>query len=326
MSLCGWQSCSARFLLWGASLSVFSCYKIEVLPALFTQQFLARLETLRIRARRQFLGSRPGGHLSPRRGAGLEFAEYRHYIPGDDPRYIDWKLYSRTDKLYIKLFQEEEELYTSVFLDLSGSMAYPVGNRKYETARDVALALAYVVLASNDAVKLLVLSQAQDGQATPFFRGRQRLLDLADFLEAHRPAGRVDPPLALARQLQTVHRPGKAIWISDFLFPPPAMQSGLNLMRAANFDLAIIQVLGKDEMNPPLLPSGARLVDSESGESGLVRFDATAKKEYLRRLDIHNRTLRSFCHQAGIHHALVITDQDVQTFVLRELPALGMLT
>ena len=81
-----------------------------MLPALFTPQFLARLETLRIRARRQFLGSRPGGHLSPRRGTGLEFADYRHYTPGDDPRYIDWKLYSRTDRLYIKLFQEEEEL------------------------------------------------------------------------------------------------------------------------------------------------------------------------------------------------------------------------
>ena len=118
----------------------FHATKQLMLPALFTPQFLARLETLRIRARRQFLGSRPGGHLSPRRGTGLEFADYRHYTPGDDPRYIDWKLYSRTDRLYIKLFQEEEELYTYLFLDLSASMAYPVGNDKYVTARALALA------------------------------------------------------------------------------------------------------------------------------------------------------------------------------------------
>ena len=297
-----------------------------MLPALFTPQFLARLETLRIRARRQFLGSRPGGHLSPRRGTGLEFADYRHYTPGDDPRYIDWKLYSRTDRLYIKLFQEEEELYTYLFLDLSASMAYPVGNDKYGTARDLALALAYVVLASEDAVKLHALGSGANGLATPFFRGRQRLFDLATFLEAHRPEGRGDPVMAVARHLQTVRRPGKAIWISDFLFPAAVCQAGLNLLRAANFDLAVIQVLGKDEVDPLLMPAGARMVDSESGETAMVRFDAQAKKEYLRRLDLHNRTLRSFCHQAGVHYALFTTGQDLQTFVLRELPALGMLT
>lgn len=300
--------------------------KKAVLPSLFTPQFLARLETVRLRARRQFLGSRPGGHLSPRRGTGLEFADYRRYAPGDDLRYIDWKLYSRTDRLYVKLFQEEEELYTYLFLDLSASMAYPLGNGKYEAARDLTLALAYVVLASDDAVKLHVLCSPAHGQATPFFRGRQRLLDLAAFLETYEPEGRVDPPLALARHLQTVRRPGKAIWISDFLFPATVSQAGLNLLRAANFDLAVIQVLGREEMDPPVIPTGARLVDSESGETALVHFDAQAKKEYLRRLDLHNRTLRSFCHQAAIHHALFITGQDLQTFILRELTALGMLT
>ena len=132
--------------------------------------------------------------------------------------------------------------------------------------------------------------------------------------------------MALACHLQTVRRPGKAIWISDLLFPAAVSQAGLNLLRAANFDLAVIQVLGKDEVDPPLVPAGARMVDSESGEMALVRFDAQAKKEYLRRLDLHNRTLRSFCHQAGVHYALFTTGQDLQSFVLRELPALGMLT
>jgi len=297
-----------------------------MLPTLFTPQFLARLETLRIRARRRFLGNRPGGHLSLRRGVGLEFADYRHYTPGDDPRYIDWKLYARTDRLYIKLFQEEEELYTYLFLDLSASMAYPTRNDKYGTARDVVLALAYVVLASNDAVKVHALNSGAKDYATPFFRGRQRLLDLASFLSAHQPAGRVDLPAALARHLQTIHRPGKAIWVSDFLFPATVYQAGLNLLRAANFDLAVIQVLGQDEVDPPLAPAGARMVDSESNETALVRFDAQAKQEYLHRLDHHNRGLRSVCHQTGVHYALFTTGQDLQQFMLSELPALGMLT
>jgi uncharacterized protein (DUF58 family) len=300
--------------------------KKAILPPLFTPQFLARLETLRLRTRRRFLGSRPGGHLSLRRGTGLEFADYRPYTPGDDPRYIDWKLYSRTDRPYIKLFQEEEELYTYLFLDFSASMAHPAGNEKDSAARDLALALAYVVLANDDAVKIHALSSARSGVATPFFRGRQRLFDLAAFLQSHHPQGQVDPPVTLAHHLQTVHRPGKAIWISDFLFPTGVVQAGLNLLRSADFDLALIQILGKDEVNPPLEPGGARFVDSESGEMTIVRFDAQAKQEYLRRLDLHNRTLQSFCHQAGVHYAQFVTGHDLQTFVLRELPALGMLT
>jgi len=300
--------------------------KKSPLPALFTAQYLARLETLRVRTRRKFLGGRSGGHLSPRRGAGLEFADYRPYTPGDDPRYIDWKLYSRTDRPYVKLFQEEEELYTYLFVDFSASMAYPAGDGKDNVARDLALSLAYVVLANEDAVQLHALSEATTKRSTPFFRGRQRLLDLSMFLRNQEAQGRVNPPIALARQLQTVHRPGKAIWISDFLAPLEAAQAGLRLLQSADFDLAVIQVLGAEELDPPLGPGGLRLVDSESRETAVVRFDAQAKQEYLRRLDLHNRTLRSYCHKTSVHFAQFITNQDLQRFVLRELPALGLLT
>ncbi|MSQ47342.1 MAG: DUF58 domain-containing protein [Deltaproteobacteria bacterium] len=295
--------------------------KKTALPSLFTPQFLARLETLRVRTKRQFLGSRPGGHRSLRRGNGLEFADFRPYTMGDDPRYIDWKLYSRTDRLYIKLFQEEEDLYTYLFLDLSASMEHPTGNNKYESARDLALAIAYVVLANDDAVKLHLLGSSARQLATPFFRGRQRLFDLATFLAPHRPTGHVETPTALAQHLRTLHRPGKAIWISDFLFPAPVYQAGLNLLHAANFDIALLQVLGKEDVDPPLLSAGARMVDSESGEAALVRFDASAKEAYQRRLEVHNRALRSSCHQTGVRHALFTTSQEVSTFVLRELPA-----
>src|SRR5215471_19343950 len=266
-----------------------------MLPALFTPQFLARLETLRIRARRRFLGNRPGGHLSLRRGTGLEFADYRHYTPGDDPRYIDWKLYARTDRPYIKLFQEEEELYTYLFLDYSASMAYPASDSKEASVRDLALSLAYVVLASGDAVQLHVLSDERGGNATPFFRGRQRFFDLSLFLQGKKAHGALAPPTSLAQHLQTVHRPGKAIWISDFLFPTTTAQAGLNLLRSANFDLAVIQILGKAEVDPPLELGGVQLVDSESRETALVRFDAQAKQTYLQRLNAHNRALQSHC-------------------------------
>ena len=308
-----------------------------MLPPLFTADYLSRLETLRIQTRRRFLGSRPGGHLSLRRGAGLEFADYRRYSPGDDLRYIDWNLYGRTDRLYIKQFQEEEELYTSLFLDSSASMAYPAQDGKSEAARDIILSLAHVVLAGSDAVKLSLLGAATPQSApatTPFFRGRQRLVNFAEFLAGYirsvgfQPANNrdhVNVVQSLARQLQQSHHPGKAVWVSDFLFPLPDVRAGLSLLRGAGFDLAVIQILGHEEIDPPTFPGGARLTDSESGEESLVYFDDHAKQTYMQRLDRHNRELQSSCHQAGVHYARFITHQDLPYFVLRELPELGLL-
>src|ERR1051325_8840565 len=108
--------------------------------------FLTRCEPLRLRARRRFLGRRKGSHLSPRRGTSLEFADYRSYSAGDDPRSVGWGLYARTDRLYVKVFQEEEDLFGYVFFDASASMAHPAEDRKFEAATALGLALCYVIL------------------------------------------------------------------------------------------------------------------------------------------------------------------------------------
>src|SRR5713226_6615930 len=118
------------------------------LPEEFTPEFIGRLEHLRIKTRREYAGLGKGAHLSPRRGSSLEFSDYRHYSIGDDFRYIDWGLYGRTDKLYIKLFKEEEDLLTYVFLDASASMGFPTADRKFEAAVATTLAVAYVALAA----------------------------------------------------------------------------------------------------------------------------------------------------------------------------------
>src|SRR6266481_2465564 len=122
------------------------------LPEEFTPEFIARLDHLRIRTRREYAGMGKGAHLSPKRGSSLEFSDYRHYSAGDDFRYIDWGMYGRTDKFYIKLFKEEEDLLTYVFLDASASMAFPAADKKFEKAITTALSLAYVALASGDRV------------------------------------------------------------------------------------------------------------------------------------------------------------------------------
>src|SRR5437660_12522416 len=131
------------------------------LPDEFTPGFLARLEKLRIRTRQRYAGLGRGMHLSPKRGSSLEFNDYRHYSPGDDFRYIDWGLYGRTDKLYIKLFKEEEDLLTYIFLDASASMAHPARDAKFEAAVSMALALSYVTLAVGDRVMIRVLAGSE---------------------------------------------------------------------------------------------------------------------------------------------------------------------
>ena len=296
-----------------------------MLPPLFTPPYLSRLEALRIRTQRRFLGSRPGGHPSPRRGAGLEFAEYRRYAPGDDLRYLDWNLFARTDKLYVKQFQEEDELYTSLFLDGSASMAGPA--RKFDSARDVVLSLAYVALAGKDAVGIALLGpEPAPPPASSYVRGRRRFVDLAGRLAAQRPGrGQVNVVRALAQSLQQSHHAGKAVWVSDFLFPLAAVRGGLSLFRGVNSELTVIQVLGGDELDPPVYPGGARFTDSESAAQDLVYFDARAKRAYVARLEQHTRELTGLCHQAGVHYARLVDHDDVADFVLRELPRLGLL-
>src|SRR3989338_7777665 len=105
-----------------------------MLPAPFTSDFLNRLECLRLRTRKEFLGSRPGSYSSPRRGTSLEFADYRRYSPGGDLRYLDWGILARSDRLYVKLYREEVDLFVYLFVDASGSMGFPTGAEKFVPA------------------------------------------------------------------------------------------------------------------------------------------------------------------------------------------------
>ena len=153
-----------------------------MLPEPFNPQFLSQLETLRLRTRKEFLGSHTGNYSSPRRGTSLEFADYRRYAPGDDLRYLDWGIYARTDRLYIKLFREEVDLFAYIFVDASASMAFPSPKQKFLPASHIAAALSYVVLANHDHVKLHLLGNSFSHAASPFYRGRRRITDCIQFI------------------------------------------------------------------------------------------------------------------------------------------------
>ena len=293
-----------------------------MLPAPFTTEFLNRLEALRLRTRKEVLGNRPGSYTSPRRGASLEFADYRRYSPGDDIRYIDWGIFARSDRLYVRLFREEVDLFAYIFIDASGSMAFPSRQEKFAPACNLALALAYVVLANQDHVRLHCLHGAPS--ASPFYQGRHRMMELIDFVSSVSPDGPLDLAPALGAQLQRIRRPGKAILISDFLTSADSYQQGLNLLRAFNLDISVIQVLSRPEIEPAFPRGGVALVDSESHEEITLRWSAALRRDYHERLERHNRGLKSFCHQSGIHYSLYVTGEDLSEFVLATLPAIGL--
>ena len=295
-----------------------------MLPAPFTTDFLNRLEALRLRTRKAVLGNRPGAYTSPRRGASLEFADYRRYSPGDDIRYIDWGIFARSDRLYVRLFHEEVDLFVYVFVDASGSMGFPSRAEKFAPACNLALALSYVVLANQDHVRLHCLRETEGAEASPFYQGRHRMIDLLDFVSAAAPAGALDMASSLGQHFKRIRRPGKAILISDFLMPAESYQQGLNLLRAFNLDIAAIQVLSRREIEPRFARGGAVLVDGESREELRIRWNERIRRRYQESLERHNRELRSFCHQSGIHYSLFVTDQGLSDFVLTTLPSIGL--
>jgi uncharacterized protein (DUF58 family) len=296
-----------------------------MLPEPFTPHFLAQLEALRLRTRKEFLGGHAGSYAAPRRGASLEFADYRKYAPGDDLRYLDWGIYARSDRLYIKLFHEEMDLFVYVFIDASGSMAFPSISEKFLPASHIAAAIAYVVLANQDHVKIHLLGEPGTAKSSPFYRGRLRMVDCVQFTAAAVPGGSLDMAAALAHHLKTLRRPGKAILISDFLMPVASYQQGLNLLRAFNLDIAAIQVLARSEVDPPLAVGGIDLIDSETGAAVKLQWNDGARRAYQAKLAQHNSEIRSFCHQSGIHYSLYVTDRDFSNFVFATLGATGLL-
>jgi uncharacterized protein (DUF58 family) len=294
-----------------------------MLPEPFTPDFLSQLETLRLRTRKEFLGSQTGSYSSPRRGTSLEFSDYRRYAPGDDLRYLDWGIYARTDRLYVKIFREEVDLFAYVFIDASASMAFPSRQQKFLPAGHIALALSYVILANHDHVKLHLL-QGAGGRSSQFYRGRRRMADCIDFATSVVPGGSLELAPSLSEHLKRLHRPGKAILISDFLMPAPVYQQGLNLLRAFDLDIAAIQVLARDEIDPRFPNGGLALIDSETNREITYQWSGNSRREYQTKLAHHNLEIRSFCHQSGIHYSLYVTDRDLSDFIFATLPAIGL--
>lgn len=292
-----------------------------MLPAPFTPELLARLEGMRLRAARRRM---PGRHTGARRGAGLEFADYRKYAPGDDLRYLDWGLLARTDRLYVKVFHEEADLSVHLFVDASGSMRFPSQAEKFTPACHVALALAYAVLANDDGVRFHFLQDAARALASPLFRGRRSIMDALAFVNGFAPEGPLNLSAAIGRHLRSIDRPGKAVVVSDFLVDPEDCQRGFGMLRAAGFDVAALQVLGAAEMDPPFAEGALVVQDSETGAEMPLQWNAGARRRYREALDQRIRELADSCRGRGIDAALYVAERNTTDDIIGVLTAMGV--
>jgi uncharacterized protein (DUF58 family) len=275
-------------------------------PPLFDETFLRRLEQLELASRRLTAGRMKGERRSVRRGQSVEFADYRNYAAGDDLRQLDWNVYARLERLFIKLFVEEEDVTVHVLVDASRSMDFGQPN-KLDFARRAAGALGYLGLASLDRVSVAFLG---DGHATGMrpMRGKRRALELFAFLsETH--GQRLTGLAAAAREYAARLRgTGPLLLLSDLM--DPGYLDALRDLAGTRCQLSVLHVLAPEELDPEV-PADARLVDSETSQGVEVTGDEDLVDRYRARLSEWQAEIAAFVSARGGAYVAVPSDLDL---------------
>jgi len=210
---------------------------------------VARISRLELQARTVVEGFLTGLHKSPYFGQSIEFVQHREYVPGDDPRRIDWKAWSKTDKYYIKQYEEETNLRCTLLVDISESMQFGGGHgSKYDYACGLAGCLAYLLLRQQDAVGLLSFAESVRG-IVPLRSKRSHINDLLAALQADRPGQKTDLYGVLAKTADQMTQRGLIVLVSDLLAPREGLFKGLQLLRNRGHEVAVLHVLDDQELD-----------------------------------------------------------------------------
>ncbi len=285
--------------------------------ALFDRELLRKLESLSFISRRIYRGDTRGSHASVRRGTSLDFADYRTYQPGDDFRAIDWSIFGRLDRLFVRLYAEEEDLTVHVLLDSSASMGYGVPP-KLDYARRLAAALGYVGIGSLDRVGVTTFGAGLGGGLAPR-RGRAQLFHLMEYMSGIRASGGTDVARSLEDYARRSQSPGLAIVISDLLDDSlSGYQRGLSALLFHDFDVVLVHVLDRQEI-VPLEDGAVRLTDMETGQARPVFVDRSVREAYQKRLGGFFGEVESFCLAHRIEYLRAATVVPLEDVVLRYL-------
>ena len=282
---------------------------------LFDSAFLRKLERLELVAKKIFRGQLRGEHTTARRGRGLEFSDYRRYRPGDDFRHIDWNIYSRLDKLFLRLYTAEEDVTLHLLLDCSASMAFGEPS-KFNYAQRLAAALAYIGLNNLDRVAVYAFNQTLHS-SLPAIKAKHHIVTLLRFLANLNCSDKTDFAASCSQFSSRVRTPGLIILISDLLGAPES-QRGLDMLRHRGHDIVVLQLLAEEEIEPPL--AGAlKLIDAEDNSELRVTVDAKLRNAYQQRLTNLLTNVEAYCRRRAIDYLRASTAVPFEDVVLKYL-------
>jgi uncharacterized protein (DUF58 family) len=288
---------------------------------LFEPEFLRRLEQLTLFSRRAMAGQLQGERRSPKRGQSVEFADFRPYVDGDDIRRIDWNVYARLERFFLKLFVEEEDLTVHLLVDNSRSMDWGDPNKLWY-ARRVAGALGYITLSGLDRVTATALAHQGGGGFFPSRRGKHQSLPLFEFLSSMRPGGQLSLSERLSMYAAAVHQPGPLVLLTD-LYDPDWRQA-ISALLARRFEVSLIQILSPQEMEPQV-EGDVALLDSETRHKLEVTVDYPLLETYRLNLNAWQDEIRSYCQARQVNYIPVVSTLAFETLMLAVLRQRGLL-
>jgi len=309
--------------------------------SLLTPSFLATLDQLVLVARRARVGTFKGERRSPRRGGSVEFADYREYAPGDDFRQVDWNAYARMEKLFLRLFVEEEDATIHVLLDASASMQWGENAAgatfsKWQYAQRLAAALGYIALVSMDRLSAAAIGsippslsrRGAGGEVMRPLRGKAQALNFFNWLESITPGGNAAPQNALTQYAAHARRAGPLLLISDLFDDPSSLragswQSAAQRLSERHYEITILHLLSPDELEPAL-EGDLKLLDSEIESTGFAAtVEVTADYDLLERYRARVREWQGewarFCAARNINYLPITTAQPFEELVLNYL-------
>ncbi len=285
---------------------------------LFDTDFLARLERVRLQIRERLGGSLRAERRSRRTGSSLEFADFRNYAPGDDPRRIDWSIYGRIERLVTKLYEEEEDLDVEILIDCSASMHWRAPGiarpAKFTLARQLAAAVAYFALHGLDRVALSFFDsslRAESGQ----YRGSSAFHEILRFLRTGSAGAATDLAESLAQFARGRHRRGLAIVFSD-CFDPAGWERGLSALLGRHFALHLVHLMDPDESDPADR-GDLMLRDCEGSEEIALTASEGLLRLYREEVQRFRDGVKSWCARHNAGYSFVSADADFNAVVLR---------
>ncbi len=293
---------------------------------LLSPELLARLERMELISRKIFRGRMKGERRSPRKGQSVEFADFRNYVPGDDLRFVDWNTYARLEKLFMKMFLEEEDLHFYALIDASASMDFGQPT-KLHYAGQLAAALGFVGLIRGDRVKIETMGQSSQG-AAPVFRGRRSLWRMLEHVEGIRAAsaGIDGKQISLTEGVKDfcLRNSGKGIvvLISD-LMDKGGYEPALRYLLSQDMDIYVIQVLSAEELDPAV-QGDLRLIDCEDGDVAEISVSGPLLKRYKQTLAAFVDSARDFCTRRGMVYLLARNEVPVEKFITGYLRTRGL--